>query len=127
MTLPSALSQEPYVSLATYRRDGSEVRTPVWLASEGECWYVFSAGNAGKVKRIHANQRAQIAPCDLSGNVFGYWLEVQARVVTEPAVIERGYAALRRKYGWQMKLLDFFSGLSGKKKKRVLIELRPAA
>ena len=121
------LLDEPYVSLATYRRDGSEVRTPVWIAPAGECWYVFSAGDAGKVKRIRANPRARIAPCDLRGNVFGSWLDAQARIVAEPAIVERGSAALRRKYGWKMKLLDFFSGLSGKKKQRALIELRLAA
>ncbi len=36
---------------------------------------------------------------------------------------EEGIAALRRKYGWQMRLGDFFARLSGRYQRRVLIEL----
>lgn len=116
-----------YVSLATYRRNGAEVRTPVWLAADGARYYVFSAGQAGKVKRINANGRARIAHSDVRGNVLGPWLDADARIVFEPEVIKRAYAALRRKYGWQMRLLDFFSALGGKINQRALIELTPAA
>ncbi len=46
---------ERYVSLATYRRDGTEVLTPVWLAQAGQDFYVFSEGESFKVKRVRAN------------------------------------------------------------------------
>lgn len=112
-----------YVSLSTYRRNGSQVATPVWLAQAGPYFYLFSAGDAGKVKRVRASPMAKIAPCDIRGNVQGPWVDVKARIVEEPEVIERAYAALRAKYGWQMALLDFVSGLSGKKWRRVVVEL----
>jgi uncharacterized protein len=115
---------ERYISLVTYRRNGTEVHTPVWVAQVGEKLYVFSEGEAFKVKRIRANPQAKIAPCDLRGKVSGASHEVHARIVDQPNTIELGYAALRKKYGWQMGLLNFFSGLSGKKKKRALIELQ---
>ena len=115
---------ERYVSLATYRRDGTEVLTPIWLAQSGDRYYVFSEGGAFKVKRIRANPQAKIAPCDLRGKVKGPWQKARARVVEEPEIKERAYMALRKKYGWQMGLLNFFSGLSGKKGKRALIELQ---
>ena len=115
---------ERYVSLATYRRDGTEVLTPIWLAQSGDRYYVFSEGGAFKVKRIRANPQAKIAPCDLRGKVKGPWQKARARVVEEPEIKERAYTALRKKYGWQMGLLNFFSGLSGKKGKRALIELQ---
>ena len=113
-----------YISLATYRRNGKEVLTPVWLAQAGEHFYLFSAGAAGKVKRVRAGSKAKMAPCDARGKVKGPWVDVRARIVEEPELIERAYAALRIKYGWQMALLDFFSGLSGKKRKRIVIELQ---
>jgi PPOX class probable F420-dependent enzyme len=115
---------ERYVSLATYRRNGKEVLTPVWLAQAGEHFYLFSAGAAGKVKRVRAGSQAKMAPCDARGTVKGPWVDVRARIVEGPELIERAYAALRKKYGWQMALLDFFSGLSGKKRKRTVIELQ---
>ena len=113
-----------YVSLATYRNNGAEVLTPVWIAEADEKFYVFSEGESFKVKRIRANPKAKIAPCDMRGKINGPWQEVQGRIVTEPDVIRHGYDALRKKYGWQIGLLNFFSTLSGKIKKRALIELR---
>lgn len=62
-----------YVSLATFRRNGKEVRTPVWIAGSGGRYYGFSAGNAGKVKRIRANPRIRLAACDAAGRVRSPW------------------------------------------------------
>jgi uncharacterized protein len=115
---------ERYVSLATYRSNGTEVTTPVWLAQAGEHFYVFSEGDAFKVKRIRANPQARIAPCDLRGKINGPWLDMRGRIVEEDGLKTQAYAALLKKYGWQMGLLNFFSALSGKKNKRALIELR---
>lgn len=112
-----------YVSLATFRRDGREVRTPVWIAGEGRRYWVFSEGSAGKVKRIRANGRARVADCDFRGRLLGDWIEGRARILRDPDQIARGYAALRRKYGWQMKVGDLASKLSGRYHRRALLEL----
>jgi len=110
--------------LATYRRDGREVRTPVWIAEVEPNYYVFSEGGAGKVKRIRANARARLAACDWRGRPSSGWLDAHARLVEEPELVERAYAALRRKYGWRMAVTDFFSKLSGRYDRRAIIELR---
>lgn len=123
-SLPFNPAIERYISLATCRHNGTEVLTPVWLAGAGEHFYLFSAGTSGKVKRIRVNPQAKMAPCDARGKVKGSWIDVHARIVAEPEIIERAYAVLRTKYGWQMALLDFFSSLSGKKRKRAVIELK---
>ena len=39
------LDRHRYVSLATFRRDGAEVATPVWFADVGDKLYVVSAGD----------------------------------------------------------------------------------
>jgi PPOX class probable F420-dependent enzyme len=115
---------EPYVSLATFRRDGREVSKPVWIAEADGRYYVFSEGDAGKVKRIRATSRVRLAPCNFRGIVRGdRWLEGKGRVAKESEVIERAYAALHRKYGWQMKIGDFFSKLSGHYDKRAILEI----
>lgn len=125
----SAASFDPglarYVSLATFRRDGREVRTPVWIAELDGRYYLFSEGKAGKVKRIRNNSRARLAACDLRGRVHGGWLEAEARIVHDRELTERVYAALRNKYGVQMKIGDFFSKLAGRYGKRAIIELEP--
>ena len=116
---------ERYVSLATFRRNGREVRTPVWLAELDSRYYLFSESRAGKVKRIRANGRARMAACDYRGRVGSGWMDARARIVHEPDLIERVYAALREKYGLTMKITDFFSKLTGRYRKRAIIELEP--
>ena len=112
-----------YVNLATSRRDGREVLTPVWLARLGTRYYVFSADDAGKVKRVRAQGRARLAPCSARGALRGEWHAARARVVDDPALLNAGYAALRAKYGWQMRLLDWLSRLAGRYHRRAVIEL----
>jgi len=123
MSLPFDVERAPYVSLATFRRTGREVRTPVWIAGEGLRHYVFSEGTAGKVKRIRANGRARIACCDVRGKVSSDWIDARARILREPEAIERAYAALRRKYGWRMGVADVFSRLTGRYARRALLEI----
>lgn len=70
-----------YLSLETFKRDGSGVKTPVWFAETGDTIYVYTLADAWKVKRIRNNPRVRIARCDIRGNVNGEWVEAKARVV----------------------------------------------
>ena len=56
-----------YVCLATVRRNGVEVKTPVWFAAVGEKLYVFTAGEAGKVKRLRHSPRYASPPAMREG------------------------------------------------------------
>lgn len=119
----SILSSGRYLSLATWRRDGREVRTPVWYVSLDGIHYCFTTRAAGKVKRIRRSPRAGIAPCTMRGALLGAWCEVHARLVDDTALCAQIYAALRRKYGWQMVLLDFIATLGRRHDQRVVIAL----
>ena len=91
------LDRHRYASLATFRRSGAEVATPVWFAAVDGRLYVVSAGDSGKVKRIRNSARVRLAPCDARGGVRGPWQEATARIVTAGALIGRAPAALRAK------------------------------
>jgi PPOX class probable F420-dependent enzyme len=119
----ASFDRHRYLTLATFRRTGAEVRTPVWFAAVAGKIYVFTAGESGKVKRLRGSSRARVAPSDMRGRVHGEWWDVAARIVTEPGVIERAHAALRAKYGWQMRLGDLFSRLTGRIRRRAWIEI----
>jgi PPOX class probable F420-dependent enzyme len=123
--LPFDPEREAYVSLATFRRDGREVRTPVWIAREGERLYVYTNGKSGKVKRIRANGRARLAACDVRGRPKRpeAWVEARARLVADAPTRERGFAVLRRKYGWQMALVLLASRLGRRYEDRAIVEL----
>jgi PPOX class probable F420-dependent enzyme len=115
---------EPYVSLATFRRNGVEVKTPVWIAAVANRYYVFSTGDAGKVKRIRVTPKVRLAACDLRGSeIKSEWIDGEARLITDPKVIAAALAALRAKYGLQMKIGDFFAKLTGRMSKRAYIEI----
>jgi PPOX class probable F420-dependent enzyme len=117
---------EKYVSLATYRRNGVAVQTPVWIAKVAERYYVFSAGEAGKVKRIRATPRVRLAACDIRGNVRSAWLEANARIISEPTLIVEVRKALLRKYGLVMRLTDVMAGITGRIHRRAYIQIELA-
>jgi len=118
------LDRHRYVSLATFRRSGAEVATPVWFAAADGRLYVFTGGESGKVKRLRNSPRARVAPSDSRGRVLGPWQEASARILTESASIDKAHAALRSKYGWQMLVADVGSRLTGRIHKRAWIAIQ---
>jgi PPOX class probable F420-dependent enzyme len=58
-----------YVSFTSYRKDGTPVSTPVWIAPEGDDLYFFSDTGAFKVKRVRNNPAVSLQPCDVRGRV----------------------------------------------------------
>lgn len=117
------LAQEAYINLATFRRNGKAVETPVWCAAIGDKLYVFTDGTSAKVKRLRATPRIRIAACNAWGRVNGAWVEGSGRIVNNPKLVERAYRALRDKYGWQMWLVDLTSRLAGRIGRRAILEL----
>lgn len=112
------------MSLATFRKSGVEVATPVWFAAADGRLHVFTAGESGKVKRLRHSSRARVAPSDARGRVLGEWRHATARILSEPGSTERAHAALLAKYGWKMRLADLFSRLTGRIRHRAWIEIR---
>ena len=116
--------RERYLSLITFRRNGSEVATPVWFAEMGGLFYVFSEGDAYKVKRLRRNPAVRGAPCRVFGTVTGEWIPGRGRIVTDDtALVSRAERAFDAKYGWQIRLFNLFSKLGGKYPKRAWLEL----
>ena len=89
--MPDAIAQfvrAKYLNLESFRKTGVGVRTPVWFAhgsesgsnsdispNEAIVFYIYSAPDAGKVKRIRNNPRVRVAPCDMRGNLRGAWVD----------------------------------------------------
>ena len=89
---------ERYVSLTTYRRDGTPVATPVWFAMDGGALVVLTDASSGKARRIGANAAVVVTPCDARGKVHGdAWAATARRL--EPSAHARVHQLLARKYG----------------------------
>lgn len=127
--MPAAdLARARYLSLATFRKTGAEVRTPIWFAvlhesQEDHALWVMTGGDSGKVKRLRNDPRVRVAPSDVRGIVSGPWRAGTARIVDDPEAIALAWAAIRVKYGWQVTLLDLFSRLSGRIRRRVWLAI----
>jgi len=124
--MDSNLDDARYFSLATFRKSGVAVETPVWFAegSEPGVYYVFSAGEAGKVKRLRAGDQARVAQCDARGKVLGDWHPARAELLAAPVDVDAALAALHRKYGWMMWMTDILSRLSGRFDQRAYIAVK---
>jgi hypothetical protein len=116
-----------YVSLATFKRDGTAVETAVWFAERDDKLYVFTEGGSYKVKRLRRNPRVKVARCSALGRITGTWREGQGRVVDDERIEGAAYDALRAKYGWQMRLVDVLSRVAGRIDDRVIIEISLAS
>ncbi len=110
-----------YISLETFRKTGVGVRTPVWFAQTGSTFYVYSAPDSGKVKRIRNNSKVRVAPCNIRGSLRGAWVDGMARICDE-AEAARGQELLRKKY-FLKRLGDFFSQLRGRKSVVIAIQI----
>ncbi len=120
----NALQSARYVSFTTFRKSGAPVATPVWCAHQNGEFYIFSAADAGKVKRLRHSSRAALAVCDMRGKVLGEAHAATAEILTHPADVRRALTVLRRKYGWQMWLADVGARLTGRFHRRAYIRAR---
>lgn len=121
----SKIDHARYLNLATFRRNGTAVNTPVWFAADNGDYYLFSASNAGKIRRLRNSPEARIAPCDVRGVLLGDWIDTRAYIVDSIEEERKAYRLLIGKYGWQMHITNFFSWLAGKINHRSVIVIRP--
>ena len=123
---PHELSRERYVNLATYRKSGAEVKTPIWFASDPQdprrLW-MYTNGRSGKVKRIRNGPRSRVAACNARGGVHGPWLPAESRIESDPQKIARAFDLLTQKYGWQARLLLLGARLGNTWKDRTILEV----
>jgi PPOX class probable F420-dependent enzyme len=79
--VPSSISGKKYISLATFRKNGEKVPTPVWFGEEGEKLYVMTISTSGKVKRIRNRAEVTVSACTIRGKVIGPELAATARIL----------------------------------------------
>jgi uncharacterized protein len=110
------LDKARYISLTTFKRDGSPVPSAVWITGVAGS-YVFTTGDkAWKTKRLRRNPSVQVQVCDMRGRVkpettrFVGTGEVNGSA-DAVAAAERALAA---KYGWQFKATKLVDGLKGR-------------
>ncbi len=110
MTELERLAAARYLSLTTFRRDGTPVSTPVWLARDDDRLCVITEAESGKAKRLRHTARVELAPCTARGDETGPRAQGEA-VLTDAAGTVRVRAAVARRYGWQFRVFDLLGRL----------------
>lgn len=120
----SPLDRAQYINLRSYRKNGSAADTPVWVAPLDGKLMVFTLHDSYKVKRIGRNPKVQVARCDVRGKLLGPWMDGTCVAVERGSDQEtRAYAAFNRKYGLVMRFGTLLSTLSGRARKRLMLEI----
>ena len=115
----ATLGRGKYLSLTTYRRDGSPVATPVWLVRDGDALRVITQADSGKAKRLRNDDRVLLAPCDARGRLRGDTvpgtasLEDAAATQATAKMIEKRYGLLGRLLMWRQRRAAAKPGAAG--------------
>jgi uncharacterized protein len=72
-----------YLSVTSFKRDGSPIATPVWFVGENGHLLVETDADSGKAKRIRHDARVTVAPCSASGKLKGEPVEAHAAFLPE--------------------------------------------
>jgi PPOX class probable F420-dependent enzyme len=97
-----------YLSLTTFREDGTPVATPVWLVRDGDALRVLTGPTSGKVKRLRSNPSVLVAPCDMRGRVKAGVVPVPATVTLEDeAQTEETRVLVTKRYGLMGRILGW--------------------
>jgi PPOX class probable F420-dependent enzyme len=107
------LKRSKYWLLVTFRRDGTAVPSPVWMAVDGQGrGYLHTDGSSGKVKRIRANPEVLITISTIRGRPKGPVLKGKARVLPKEEwahaeeTLASGYGFERKAYNAVSRMAD---------------------
>jgi PPOX class probable F420-dependent enzyme len=119
----SALAAEKFVSLTTFKKDGTAVATPMWIGRDGDHLFAWTPADSWKAKRAKNNPRVVLVPCSRAGKVREGAEPVDgiAEVITDPATVQRLAGVIRRKYGLEFIVVTFIERVVARGRKPRLI------
>ena len=86
-----------YVSLTSFKRDGTGVATPVWFVVDGTLLLVITDLHSFKVRRIKRNPVVTVAPCSASGRLRSEPVPARAELLPD-GELARVEQLMARKY-----------------------------
>ena len=107
----SQFSNEKYINLETFRKNGQAVQTPVWFVIDGRILYIRTDMSSGKVKRAKNNPRVRITPCNIRGQPKGKWMNGEMRMASITSESEKANQLLNKKYGLKGRIIRTFNRL----------------
>ena len=93
-----ALFPGRYLSVTSYKRDGTGVATPVWFVSDGSRLFALTDLHSAKVKRVRRKPHVTVASCRPGGKLRSEPVSANAEVLTAEAELERVQQMLLSRY-----------------------------
>jgi PPOX class probable F420-dependent enzyme len=87
-----------YLSVTSFKRDGTGVATPVWFVSDGTRLFALTDLQSAKVRRIRRNPRVLIASCRPGGKLRREPVPARVEVLTGTPELERVQELLIERY-----------------------------
>jgi len=87
-----------YLSVTSFKRDGTGVSTPVWFVSDGSRLLALTDLHSAKVRRVRRDPRVLVASCRADGNLRGEPVPARVEVLTETPDLERVQKLLLERY-----------------------------
>ena len=87
-----------YLSVTSFKRDGTGVATPVWSVSDGRRLFALTDLQSAKVRRIRNNPHVLVASCRAGGRLRSEPVAARAEVLTSEPELERVQALLLERY-----------------------------
>lgn len=125
----TALAAEKFVSLTTFKKDGSPVASPMWIGRDADGDHVFfwTPADSWKAKRARNNPEVIMAPCSRGGKVRQGAVQVHgvAEVIADPATVARYADVIRRQYGIEFHVVTFIERVlaRGRKPPRLILRI----
>ena len=113
------LGSETYISLTTFKRDGTPVSTPVWVARDDGRLLVHSAAQSWKVKRIRRDNHVRVAGCGFNGKLHGETFDGIATIVADTARVQELEA---HKYGLVYRVIRGLTALDRRLRRKPAVE-----
>jgi PPOX class probable F420-dependent enzyme len=115
------LDEAKYIALTTFRRDGTPVTTPVWLAPSDDGYYVTTGAATGKYKRLRSNPAIEVTPCNSRGTPStGATTYSGTAMLLDEEGTDTALAAVIDRYGLVGRLAHTFYALQAKVQRREL-------
>ena len=93
-----ALFPGRFLSVTSFKRDGTGVATPVWFVSDGRRLFALTDLQSAKVRRVRRNPRVLVAPCRADGKLRREPVPAHAEVLTSTVDLEHVQKLLLERY-----------------------------
>ena len=94
-----------YLSVMSFKRDGTGVATPLWFVSDGRRLFALTDLHSAKVRRVRHNPRVLVASCRPDGKLCGEPVPARVEVLTAAPELERVQKLLTERYKFSYPLV----------------------